>query len=969
MDIHEFELRYLAYTWLNNYFKLNRPDEQIINLVQISSLWIPSKKIQELSTEELHEITIQTYTDFKKQFISEAQIQYPDLEWFSLQNYIERLEYELKVIKEMWFNSYFLIVADFIQRAKTNNIVVWPWRWSWAGSLLARLTKITDINPLPFGLLFERFLNPARVSMPDFDIDFEDELREKVIEYVTQKYWKDKVCAIWTYMKLATKAAFKDAARALWVSFEASNVFSALIPNEWIQFALQSKEWNEKLQLMYEQDEKIKEAVHFSEKLEWNLRQLWVHACWIIIAPQNVHNYSPIQYIKDDSTLWTVSQYDWPTMETIGLLKMDFLWLRNLSVIKNCIKIITKKHEKENIPLPEIFKNFRENSSFKPPLDDNHTYEKVFQTGKTTWIFQFESQWMRRFLVQLEANSINDLVAMNALYRPWPMEFIPKYIDRKHGREKVSYMQTELAEILKHKYWEETIEEESKKLREDLNPIMDVTYWIAVYQEQLMFLVQAMAGFSLAEADLLRRWIGKKKKEVIEQLKKEFVIRWEQHRNYKPETTQFIYEKMIEPAASYSFNKSHSVCYSVIAYQTAYLKAYYPVEFYASLIRSVEEDTDEMSFYIYEAQIQWIWVLPPNINDSFNHVAAIRWEIRLWFLWVKGLWREIGESIQEERKKNWKFSSLEDFLKRCHKIINKKSIESLTKSGALDDFADRNTILNNTLQVIERSKSSQTMSMGLFGWDSMTTKLSFANNFTTSTIEKLMMEQSVFKSFVSWHPLDWLYPYLKKFSFISQIKDENAWSFIITGYIKDIQRAKKKWFFTKIEDISGQFEIFFKNVLDFKKMDIIIIKWFKWKWTMIEKIIKTDIDKLKKLAWSKFDPEMTVIKARKLRSSEDIKKEYEITEPINLKTQNQQDKNIEKTQIIEENDIESTAVSEFQSSEEPTETYEFPLPEDVQKIKKIWHIKLLYPWNIVVIIWPKKIMLNQVWVQKIKELI
>jgi len=427
----------------------------------------------------------------------------------------------------MWFNTYFLIVSDFVARSKQNMIAVGPGRWSWAGSILARLTKITDVNPLQFWLLFERFLNPARVSMPDFDIDFEDEKREDVIEYVTQKYWKDKVCAIGTYMKLAKKAAFKDAARYVGLWFEKSNFFSNLIPEDKsISEAIEAPQDNEELKNAYQADKKIQQAVFLGEKLEWNLRQLGVHACWVIISPDPITEYTAIQYIKDNKELGVVSQYDWPTLETIWLLKMDFLGLRNLSVIKNCIKIIIIKNKAENKKIDKMFADYDKNTSFYPPLEDNFTFEKVFQNWNTTWIFQFESEWMRRFLIQLKANSINDLVAMNALYRPGPMEYIPTYIKRKHWEEKITYMEKELKKILTEKYWEDTVIQEERKLIEDLDPIMNITYWIAVYQEQLMFLVQSIAWFSLAEADLLRRWVGKKKKEVIEQLKKEFIKRW-----------------------------------------------------------------------------------------------------------------------------------------------------------------------------------------------------------------------------------------------------------------------------------------------------------------------------------------------------------------------------------------------------------------------------------------------------------
>jgi len=957
MQIHEFELRYRAYQGLKFRLWLDWDQDMIMNLVQITDKWIPNDKIQKLSTEELHKITIQTYSNFKNNFLLKAKEKKIDNEnsTFTLKEYIERLEYELKVIKEMWFNSYFLIVADFIGRAKQNKIIVWPWRGSWAGSILARLIQITDINPLPFWLLFERFLNPARVSMPDFDVDFEDELREDVIKYVTKKYWYEKVCAIGTYMKMATKAAFKDAARTIGIPFDRSNYVTNMIPESIKLNAINdAPETPDELKSLIDSDEQIEKAMKFWAKLEWNLRQLWVHACWVIIAPKNISSYSATQYIKDNSELWLVSQFDWPTLESLWLLKMDFLWLRNLSVIKNCIRIITKRYEKEKKELPLIFQEFRDTAEFHPPLNEKHTFEKVFQIANTTGIFQFESTWMRKNLIALEADSINDLVAMNALYRPWPMEFIPNYIERKHWREKIIYMQQELRIELNKKYSAEVANEEERKLIEDLDPIMNVTYGIAVYQEQLMFLVQAMAGFSLAEADMLRRWIWKKKKEVIEQLKKEFIKKWEIHRKYKPETSKFIYEKMIEPAASYSFNKSHSVCYSYIAYQTAYLKAHFPIEFYAALIRSVEEDPDEMSHYIYEAQAQGIELLSPNINESFNHIAVIDEKIRLWFLWIKWIWFDIWEFIQEERKKNWKFTNLEDFLKRCESIINKKTVESLAKSWAFDEFADRMTIFKNTEQVIERAKWSQTMSMWLFGGQEVANKLTFTKKYKTEMKDKMLMEYDVFKTFVSVHPLDGLYKHLKKFSFISQfINIENFWPFETIWYIKEIQRARKKWFFLKIEDASSQIEFFVKDILDLKKFDIIIIKGYKWRWVSLEKMTRTSREKLIKEAWNNYDPKMSITEVKRIRVWEDLKSLYANNEQL------EKDKKIE---IVKEKPwIKKEIIIEQKTN--------FSLPENIQKIKQILDIINKHKWNKKIKIWEKTFSVNEEAYNIIKEIL
>ena len=877
MNIHEFELRYLSYKGLDFRLRLGRDEDMLIRLVKMTNKGQLEKSVPETSPADLKRFTQETYTTFKQELIDNSREIFPlKTSKYSLAHYIERLEYELKVIREMGFNSYFLIVSDYVRWAKRQMIVVGPGRGSGAGSLLAWAIEITDVDPMPFDLLFERFLNPARISMPDFDIDFEDTQRQNVIDYCTQKYGAAKVCSIGTFMKMASKAAFKDAARAVGVPFERSNQVSALIPEKTSLKSLIEDPVPEfeEIQNIYNSDEKVKKAFDYAKSLEGNIRQLGVHACGIIIAPEEVSTYSAVQFAKEnDHTL--VSQYDGPTLEQIGLLKMDFLWLRNLSIIKNCIKIIKTRHEKEHKELPEIFTHFLKTTSFQPDITDEFTYDEIFKKGETTWIFQFESQGMRKFLIQLEPNRIDDLVAMNALYRPGPMEFIPRYIERKQGREPVTYMTEELRTELSKKYSEQVAEEENKKLIEDLGPIMSLTYGIAIYQEQLMFLVQAMAGFSLGEADMLRRGIGKKKKEVIEKLKKEFVERGQTFRGYKPETTTSIYEKMIEPAASYSFNKSHSVCYAMVAYQTAYLKAHFPLEFSAALIRSVEEDVDTQSFYISEIQNSGISVLPPHINESFNHVAAIDEDVRLGFFSIKGVGSEVGEVIQQERVKNGKFTSLEDFLKRCADIINKKSLESLIKSWAFDGFWDRKTLLENIQVMIDWSKNIGNADFWLFWPVGLDTTIQLKEATVLSTpMERLMMEQEVLKAFLSGNPLDWFYQHIKKGSFLNQIKDSETFpKFVVIGYIKEIQRAKKKGFFIKIEDISGDWEFFTKDVFNLQRFDLIILYGSKNNGRVyIDKLIKTSYEKLKKIAWWRFDPERTVVRAKKERYG-DIKKQ------------------------------------------------------------------------------------------------
>jgi len=614
MDIFEFELRRLAYNWLSKRFNLNRDEQTIINLVKRTDKWKLSKKLQETSPDELKKLTEETYSSFKKQFIEKHKdtiIKETKNHKFSLSDYIIRLEYELKVIKEMWYNTYFLIVQDYINWAKKNKIAVWPWRWSAAWSLLAYLIWITDIDPLEYDLLFERFLNPARVSMPDIDTDFEDIQRDRLIEYVSKKYWREKVANIWTYMTMAARAAFKDVARAMWIPFEEANKISELITEKTIEKSLEN---NEALRELVENDDVLKQTFEYAKRLEWTVRQTWVHACWVIIAPESITEFTPVQHPpkpwwkeeRDESRI--VTQYDGHYLEDIWLLKMDFLWLRNLSIIKNTIKIIRARLQAKWKPLPEIFQKYFETMWFYPPLDDKKVYETVFQKGNTSGVFQFESDGMRRRLKELKPTNIDDIIAMVALYRPWPMDFIPSYIKRKHWEEKIEYLPEEVYNQLKEKYWEEIANEEKKKITEDLSPFMNVTYWIPIYQEQLMRIVQAMAGFSLGEADLLRRWIWKKIKEIIDKLKKEFIERAEKYKWYKPETATYVYEKMIEPAANYSFNKSHAACYAIIAYQTAWLKTHYPLEFHAALLRSIEENTDKLSKLIEELKLQWLFL-------------------------------------------------------------------------------------------------------------------------------------------------------------------------------------------------------------------------------------------------------------------------------------------------------------------------------------------------------------------------
>ncbi len=923
----------------------------------MSSEWKLEKSLQNISPEELKILTKKTYTSYKQWYINEHNKfhdNFPkDKFYYPLSEYIERLEYELKVIKEMWFHTYMLVVSDFTTWAKNNNIMVWPWRWSGAWSLLAYVIAITDVNPFAYDLLFERFLNPARISMPDFDIDFEDTLREKVVQYVTDKYGHDKVCAIGTYMKLATKAAFKDAARAIGIPFEKSNQITNLMGEIKSLKDITNKqdEVNEELKILYDQDKYIKESIDQWADLEWNLRQLWVHACGVIISPDPITDHIPTQIISKWKENALVSQFDGPTLEYIGLVKMDFLWLRNLSVIKNCIKILQAKYRSEWDSLSQHAEYYREDKtlfddflwtmSFNPDMNNQDVFKKVFMTGDTTWIFQFEWEGIRKFLIDLKPNHINDLVAMNALYRPGPLEFIPTYIKRKHWEERIEYMLPELIQILNDQYQSpEIIWEEKRKLEEDLSPIMWLTYGIAVYQEQLMFLVQSMAWFSLPEADLLRRWIGKKKKEVIEQLKKEFIIRAESYKQYKPETSKFIYEKMIEPAASYSFNKSHAVCYAHIAYQTWYLKARYPVEFYASLLRSVEEDTDKLWLFIDEIQLHNIIILPPHINKAYNHIAAVEDTIVMWFYACKGIGYEIGEMIEQERKNNGIFISLGNFLERCPHVANKRILESLIKSWSFDERHDRNSLLLNINTLLDWHKTTESLDMGLFWWLSDSQELILQQTTTTTIVERCKYDMEIFKNMISWHPLDGLYLYCKKFWFIDQYKkSQDPCQFEVAVMIKKITRAKKKWFFIMVEDITDSFEFFVKELLDLKIYDILIISGFKSRNRWIDTMIKVSIEKFieQAIKSGKFDPQWTVAKVRVWRKQNNTQLSESIQAKESIeKTIREKEKNTEK---IIDYDYDDTTNSWTESEKQ---NIIIPLPDSLEKIKLVINILNTY---------------------------
>ncbi len=742
LDSSEWYLRYLSFKGLNWRYNYGLSESEIFMLIQKMDKPSLDKKLTETSPEELKALSLIYYSDKKKEFLQILEQKQQD--------YIERLEYELVVIHEMGFDAYFLIVADYINWARNEDIPVGPWRWSAAGSIMAFLSGITDIDPMEYDLLFERFLNPARISMPDIDTDFADNERDRVVEYCRNKYGSDKVAQICTFGTFAARAAVKDVWRVMWIPFQEMNELVKLIPEKpgtKLKWALEdSFEFN----AAYNENPKYKDIINNALKIEGNVRQLWVHACAVIIAPEPMTNFTALQHPPKDSEA-IITQYSADPLEDLGLLKMDFLWLRNLTIIKRAQKII-KNSKWDTFDILKI------------DLNDPKVFD-VFSAGDTTWVFQFESDGMRKYLKDLKPNVFEDLIAMVSLYRPGPLAYIPNFIDRKYGREEIKYMTEDLHDIMiEAGYSEETIEEQKEKLEEDLKGILDVSYGIAVYQEQLMFIVQYMAWFSLGEADLLRRWVGKKKIEVVEALKKEFIIRSESYKQYKPEVSRYIYEEMIQPAANYSFNKSHAACYALIAYQTAYLKAYYQTEFLTSIMVSDEENMERIVMEVWECQFKWIEVLPPSVQQSLKHFTYIDdVNVRFGLNAIKWIWNgPISKVISTRDELGRGFESLEEFIESCGtEVINKRSLEALIMSGAMDTLWGRAQMYKSIPDMIKFCKKDlhkkSTAQIWLFdNSDEFEEVLELVETDDFSFEELLAWEKEMIWFSVSGHALDGL---------------------------------------------------------------------------------------------------------------------------------------------------------------------------------------------------------------------
>ncbi len=729
----------------------------------------------------------------------------------------ERLDFELQVIEKTNYPGYFLIVEDFIREARNMGVSVGPGRGSAAGSAVAYCLAITNIDPIKYDLLFERFLNPDRVSLPDIDIDFDDEGRQSVIDYVIKKYGANQVAQIITYGTMAAKSSIRDTARVLDLPLSDADRIAKLIPNI-------------KLKDIFDEDEKGKAKVQALRKdeienvnqlknllaanglesktirqaitLEGSLRNTGTHACGVIITPEDITNLIPVLTSRD--TDMYITQYDNSVVEDAGLLKMDFLGLKTLTLIKDTVKIIKALHGLELDP--DAF-----------PLDDEKTYE-LFQRGETIGIFQYESPGMQKHLKALKPTEFADLIAMNALYRPGPMEYIPQFIDRKRGREEIRYDAPEMEEYLKE------------------------TYGITVYQEQVMLLSQKLAGFTKGEADKLRKAMGKKIFSLLEELKPKF-LKGGKKNNHAEEVLEKIWKDW-EAFAAYAFNKSHSTCYAFIAYQTAYLKAHYPAEYMAAVLSNNMNDIKQVTFFMEECKRAGIRVLGPDINESYykfavNKEGAIRFGMGA----IKGVGASAVEAIIDERKKNGPYKSIFDLAKRVDlHAANKKAFDSLILAGGFDSFESVHraqyfepddkglTIIEKALRFgnkFQENKNSAQVS--LFG---ETSKVQFdepqipeAHPWTI--MKKLSKEKEVIGMYVSGHPLDnfkteisyFCNASLDKLQHINQLEGSDL---TLAGIVSDVQHRVTKngkgWATFVLEDFtdSYEFKIFNEEYLKFR---------------------------------------------------------------------------------------------------------------------------------------------------------
>ena len=698
----------------------------------------------------------------------------------------QRAEMELGVMGNMGYEGYFLIVQDFINWGKFQGIVFGPGRGSAAGSIIAYALNITDLDPLKYGLLFERFLNPDRISMPDIDVDIQDTRRDEVIEYCAKKYGKDHVSNIATFGKMFGRMAVRDVARVLEVPYAESDRLAKLVPppnqGRHIPLSVSVKE-DADLRKEYENNPTAKEVLDYAIQLEGTIRSHGVHACGVVIAPDTLVNYIPLEMAQKGVV---ATQFPMGEVEELGLLKMDFLGLSNLTIINNAMRIIKKVYGEE-IDLAHL------------PLDDKPTYE-LFQRGDTTGVFQLESAGMKRYLRALKPTHFEDIIAMVALYRPGPMQFIDSFIRRKHGEEPITY------------------------LHEGMRNSLENTYGILVYQEQFMQISKEWCGFTGGQADTLRKAVGKKKIDLMKKVKPEFVEGAVKVGGATREMAETFWTQL-EEFANYCFNKSHAACYGLIAYWTAYLKAHYPDAFMAALMTSDHDDTDRLAIEMTECKHMGIDVLSPDVNESFIEFAVVPNEhkIRFGMSAVKGVGVGAVEEVLRAREEG-AFSSVEDFAKRVSTSkFNRKAWESLIKSGAFDDIGDRSDLLFNLDSITsfasklqKEAASGQTDLFGMLGGEGsgVQSMLNLQKAPVQHTDkERLAWERELLGLYISAHPLDKYETYLSEQAqpLTQLIPEYDSRTMTVGGIINSVRtivtKSGSKMAFVGIEDKFGEGEV------------------------------------------------------------------------------------------------------------------------------------------------------------------
>lgn len=697
---------------------------------------------------------------------------------------IKRAEYELTVIESMGFNGYFLIIWDFINWGKDRGIIFGPGRGSAAGSIIAYALNVTDLDPLKYDLLFERFLNPDRISMPDVDIDIQDSRRDEVIQYCVEKYGKDRVANIVTFGKMAARAAVRDVARVLQVPYADADRLAKLIPppvqGRHIPLSVSVQE-DQDLRREYEANPTAKQVIDYATRLEGTIRSHGVHAAGVVIAPDDIVKFAPLEMAQKGVVS---TQYPMGPIEELGLLKMDFLGLSNLTIINNAIRIIRKVYGQE-IDLSKL------------PLDDAATY-RLFQRGDTTGVFQLESAGMKRYLRELKPTVFEDIVAMVALYRPGPMQFIDSFIKRKHGEEEIVYPHP------------------------SMKGAMENTYGVLVYQEQVMQISKEVCGFTGGEADTLRKAIGKKNAELMAKMKDKMIDGGQKHSGIDRDLMDRFW-KQLEDFAAYCFNKSHAACYGLIAYWTAYLKAHYPDAFMAALMTSDQDDIERLAIEITECKHMGITVLPPDVNESYVEFAVVKDQqtIRFGMAAVKGVGTGAVEEILRARQ-DGQFKDVADFASRVSTSrVNRKVWESLIKSGAFDQLADRSDLLFNLDTILGYASKLQKERLSgqtdLFGGLESTIQMPSIKLEPApsrhSDKERLTWERELLGLYLSAHPLDKYDAYFSEQTVpLSSLRPEHDRRAVIVGGVVStlrqiITKSGSKMAFMQLEDRGGEGEV------------------------------------------------------------------------------------------------------------------------------------------------------------------